>query len=172
MCSNKSVQSTRTVTCEIKNLDDLDRLAARVVEYLPQSAIVTLRGELGAGKTTFVKAIAHAVGIDPSPVTSPTFNLITVHDLPENTIRLIHADMYRVTEPDELMETGWDAAIVAPAEYRCWAFIEWPQKIASALPPHRLTIKLEVTGELSRRVTINGMGKDYDSIPTRILQKL
>ncbi len=170
MCSNRSVQSSRNVTCEIRSLDDLDRLASRLVAHLPKSAVVTLQGELGAGKTTFVKAIAQAVGIDPSHVTSPTFNLITVHESPENTIRLVHADMYRVTDPDELIETGWDSAIVAPTEYRCWAFVEWPQKIASALPPHRLTIKLEVTGEFSRRLTINGKGVDYDSIPTHINQ--
>ena len=170
MCSSKSVQSSKNVTIEIRSLDDLDRLASRLVEHLPKSAVVTLQGELGAGKTTFVKAIAQAAGIDPSHVTSPTFNLITVHESPENTIRLVHADMYRVTDPDELIETGWDSAIVAPTEYRCWTFVEWPQKIASALPAHRLSITLEVTGESSRRMTIKGVGTDYETIPPFIIQ--
>ena len=91
MSSNESVESSRTVTCEIKNLDDLHQVASRIVKHLPQSALVTLQGELGAGKTTFVKAIADSVEIDPSHVTSPTFNLITIHESPENTIRLVHA---------------------------------------------------------------------------------
>ncbi|HAO71638.1 MAG: tRNA (adenosine(37)-N6)-threonylcarbamoyltransferase complex ATPase subunit type 1 TsaE [Planctomycetes bacterium] len=170
MSSNESVESSRTVTCEIKNLDDLHQVASRIVKHLPQSALVTLQGELGAGKTTFVKAIADSVEIDPAHVTSPTFNLITIHESPENTIRLVHADMYRVTDPDELIETGWDTALVVPSEYRCWAFVEWPQKIASALPAHRLSITLKVTGESSRQLTIKGTGTNYEQIPMLIMQ--
>ena len=170
MCSNKSVDSSKTETREIQNLDDLHHVASRMAEHLPHTAIVTLQGELGAGKTTFVKAIAAAVAIDPSNVTSPTFNLITIHESPENTLRLVHADMYRVIDPDELIETGWDTALDAPSGYRCWAFVEWPQKIASALPAHRLSITLEVTGESSRRMTIKGMGTNYEPIPALIIQ--
>jgi len=170
MSSNESVESSRTVTCEIKNLDDLHQVASRIVKHLPQSALVTLQGELGAGKTTFVKAIADSVEIDPAHVTSPTFNLITIHESPENTIRLVHADMYRVTDPDELIETGWDTALVVPSEYLFWAFVEWPQKIASALPAHRLSITLKVTGESSRQLTIKGTGTNYEQIPMLIMQ--
>ena len=82
MSSNESVESSRTVTCEIKSLDDLHHVASLIVKHLPQSALVTLQGELGAGKTTFVKAIADSVEIDPAHVTSPTFNLITIHESP------------------------------------------------------------------------------------------
>jgi tRNA A37 threonylcarbamoyladenosine biosynthesis protein TsaE len=78
--------------------------------------------------------------------------------------------MYRMADPDELIETGWDTALDAPSGYRCWAFVEWPQKIASALPAHRLSITLEVTGESSRRMTIKGMGTNYEPIPALIIQ--
>ncbi|HBU38217.1 MAG TPA: tRNA (adenosine(37)-N6)-threonylcarbamoyltransferase complex ATPase subunit type 1 TsaE [Planctomycetaceae bacterium] len=170
MCFNKSVNSSKTETREIQNLDDLHHVASRMAEHLPHTALITLQGELGAGKTTFVKAIAAAVAIDPSNVTSPTFNLITIHESPENTLRLVHADMYRMADPDELIETGWDTALDAPSGYRCWTFVEWPQKIASALPAHRLSITLEVTGESSRRMTIKGVGTDYETIPPVIIQ--
>lgn len=170
MSSNKPVGSSKTETCEIQNLDDLHHVALRMAEHLPHKALVTLQGELGAGKTTFVKAIAAAVAIDPANVTSPTFNLITIHESPENTLRLVHADMYRVVDPDELIETGWDSALDAPSGYRCWAFVEWPQKIASALPAHRLSITLEVTGESSRRMKIKGAGPNYEPIPAIIIQ--
>ena len=170
MSSNNSVDSSKTETCEILNLDDLHHVASLMAEHLPHTALVTLQGELGAGKTTFVKAIAAAVAIDPSNVTSPTFNLITIHESPENTLRLVHADMYRMADPDELIETGWDTALDPPPGYRCWAFVEWPQKIASALPAHRLSITLEVTGESSRRMTIKGMGTNYEPIHALIIQ--
>ena len=60
----------------------LTPLARRLVEALPSSGFVTLEGDLGAGKTTFVKAVAAAIGIDPVEVVSPTFGLIHVHDIP------------------------------------------------------------------------------------------
>ena len=170
MSSNKSAESIKTETCEIQNLDDLHHVASRMAGQLPHTALVTLQGELGAGKTTFVKAIAAAVAINPAHVTSPTFNLITIHESPANALRLVHADMYRVIDPDELIETGWDAALDAPSGYRCWAFVEWPQKIASTLPADRLSIKFEVTGESSRRMTIKGTGAHYESIPALITQ--
>ena len=170
MCFNKSVNSSKTETREIQNLEELHHVASRMAEHLPHTALITLQGELGAGKTTFVKAIAAAVAIDPSNVTSPTFNLITIHESPENTIRLVHADMYRVADPDELIETGWDTALDPPSGYRCWAFVEWPQKIASALPAHCLSITLKVTGESSRQLTIKGTGTNYEQIPTLIIQ--
>ena len=117
-----------------------------------------------------MKAIAESEGFDPAHVTSRPFNLITIHESPENTIRLVHADMYRVTDPDELIETGWDTALVVPSEYRCWAFVEWPQKIAYALPAHCLSITLKVTGESSRQLTIKGTGTNYEQIPMLIIQ--
>ena len=165
MCSNKPVGASETAFCNIKDVDELQRVASAIAEHLPNSAYVALEGELGAGKTTFVKAIAAAADIDPSHITSPTFNLITIHESPENSLRIVHADMYRVSDPEELIEMGWDTALAAPSGYLCWAFIEWPQKIVSALPAHRLNIKLEVTGETRRRLIIKGTGTNYKQIP-------
>ena len=87
----------------------LSRLAAVVVEALPSRAFIALAGDLGAGKTTFVKAIAAAAGIDPTDVVSPTFGLIHVHEGPQG--RIVHADFYRLAAADELRETGWEDAI-------------------------------------------------------------
>ena len=164
MCSNKPVGATERAFCNIKDIDELHRVASTIAEHLPSSACVALEGELGAGKTTFVKAMAAAAEIDPLYVTSPTFDLITIHESPENAIRIVHADMYRLSDPEELIEMGWDTALAAPSGYRCWAFIEWPQRIASALPAHRLNIKLEVTGEYRRQLIITGAGTNYEQI--------
>ena len=108
MCSNKPVGATERAFCNIKDIDELHRVASTIAKHLPSSACVALEGELGAGKTTFVKAMAAAAEIDPSYVTSPTFNLITIHESPENAIRIVHADMYRVSDPEELIEMGWE----------------------------------------------------------------
>ena len=162
------MNSNDSMIQDIACLQDLECFASKLAEHLPQSALVTLEGDLGAGKTTFVKAVANAVGIDPSTVASPTFNLITIHESQDIMLRFIHADMYRLTDPDELIETGWDSALTAPPEYRCWTFVEWPQRIAPALPTERLCITFEVTGESSRRLYLHALGSKYQSVETNI----
>ena len=73
---------TPALTVAVPDEAALAPLARRLVAALPPRALVTLVGDLGAGKTTFVKAVAAAMGIDPTEVVSPTFGLIHVHDVP------------------------------------------------------------------------------------------
>ena len=113
-----------------------------------------LEGDLGAGKTTFVKAIAAAVGIDPAEVVSPTFGLIHVHAVPgahgghrhDTPERLVHADLYRLTGPGDLAEIGWEDATAG----RCWVFVEWPARAPTALPADRLDIAITIDSETGR----------------------
>ncbi len=172
MSLNKKINSNNSSIQEITCLNDLDCFATRLAEHLPSSALVTLEGELGSGKTTFVKFVAKAVGIDPSTVTSPTFNLITIHESPDTMLRLVHAGMYRMIDPSELIETGWDSALAPPRGHRCWAFVEWPQRIATALPTERLRISLEVTGESSRRLHLEYCGSKYQSVKPYMLHSV
>ena len=165
MPSNDSVASPASGTIAITDLASLDRFASRLAACLPATAVVTLEGDLGAGKTTLVKAVAAATGIDPAEVTSPTFSLIQIHDTPTGELRLVHADMYRLSDPDELQELGWEE-LLEPAEgRRCWIFLEWPQRIAAALPENRLAIRIAITGETSRQLMLTGFGAPYATIP-------
>ena len=154
--------------CDIEDLAALDRFAAQLVQHLPQTALVTLEGDLGAGKTTLVKALAAAAGIDPALVTSPTFSLIQVYDHVDESLRLVHADMYRLTAVEELPELGWEDAIATIPGGRCWAFVEWSSRIAPALPAEKLELSLAITGETSRRLTLTGTGPEYATIPPAI----
>lgn len=140
----------------------LPRLAAAVVAALPPQAFVALHGDLGAGKTTFVKQVAAAAGIDPTDVVSPTFGLIHVHDGP--TSRLVHADMYRLLDASDLHETGWDDAIAAP----CQAFVEWPERIASALPTDRLDVTIAIDGPTSRTFSFTATGPVHEAAVARL----
>jgi tRNA threonylcarbamoyl adenosine modification protein YjeE len=143
----------KALSCSIRIADEseLPSVALALAAALPERAFVTLEGDLGAGKTTFVKAIAAAVGIDPGEVLSPTFGLIHVYDLPRSgpTARLVHADMYRLGAAADLHETGWDDAIAGP----CWVFVEWPRRIAAALPADRLDLTIDIDSETGRTIT-------------------
>ena len=120
-------------------------LARFVASSLPAGAFVALVGDLGAGKTTFVKAVAAAAGIDPTTVVSPTFGLIHEYPLPplpgETAARtLVHADMYRLAAGEDLRETGWEDAVAAA----WWTFVEWPERIAASLPSDRLDVEIVI----------------------------
>ncbi|MFM1903732.1 MAG: hypothetical protein RLZZ440_1632 [Planctomycetota bacterium] len=132
-------------------------LAARLVAALPRRMLLAVTGDLGAGKTTFIKAVAAACGLDPAEVISPTFGLIHEYLLPERPglpERLIHADLYRLTGSDELAETGWEDATAGD----CWVFLEWPERIAAALPAERIDLAIEIVGRSARRFHFRGRG--------------
>ena len=144
-------------TIRIADEAGLAGFARRLVATLPTRAFVTLSGELGAGKTTLVKAVAAAAGLDPAEVISPTFGLIHEHGLPAaagRPARLVHADLYRLTGIDELAETGWEDAVSGDT----WVFVEWPERIAAALPAERLEITIGIESPSARTLACRGLG--------------
>jgi len=149
-----------TASCSVADEAALGRLAGRLAAALGARVFIALSGDLGAGKTTFVKALAAAIGIDPAEVTSPTFGLIHVHEPPAvagsapKPARIVHADLYRLTAVAELRETGWDDAIVGDA----WVLVEWPERAAAALPDDRIDVAIEITGPEARRLVFTGRG--------------
>ena len=98
--------------------------------------VVTLRGELGAGKTTLARAICRGYGV-PNEVTSPTFTL--VHEYRGARSPVYHLDLYRLKGPDDLANIGWDEIISAEA----LILIEWPERAGELLPPDHVRILLQ-----------------------------
>lgn len=145
-------QTAMTSTVGVSDEAALARLAAMVVAARPPRAFFALHGDLGAGKTTFVKAAAAALGIDPVAVISPTFGLLHMHDGPQ--ARLLHADLYRLADPAELHETGWDDAVAA-ADVVC---VEWPERIATALPVDRVDVTFTIESPTARTLTFVARG--------------
>ncbi len=112
-------------------------LAAELAAALPPAATLALHGDLGVGKTTFVQGLARGLGIREM-VTSPTFNIFTLHRGPTN---LLHLDAYRLEgarEVDDLLLTDF---MIPP-----WCLaVEWPEKIAAWLPEGTLHLELGIT---------------------------
>jgi tRNA threonylcarbamoyladenosine biosynthesis protein TsaE len=90
----------------LKALEDTQALAREILPLLPRGAVVALQGPLGAGKTTFVRFLAEALGF-PGRVTSPTYTLIHTYPTPEGP--LVHADLYRLKDPKLLLPQLWSA---------------------------------------------------------------
>lgn len=101
--------------------------------------VIALEGDLGAGKTAFarefIRARLAADGIAAGAIPSPTFTLVQIYDAPSGVIW--HVDLYRLEGPDESAELGLEEAF---AEAIC--LIEWPERLAGALPPATLTVAL------------------------------
>ena len=112
---------------------------------LKPPAIVTLEGDLGAGKTTLAKAICAGVGV-ASDVTSPTFSLVNLYEVDDTTV--YHLDLYRLRGPDDLTNLGWDDIVNSDSI----VMIEWPERAAGRLPADAIRIRLEhIPGDESRR---------------------
>ncbi|UOQ51436.1 tRNA (adenosine(37)-N6)-threonylcarbamoyltransferase complex ATPase subunit type 1 TsaE [Hymenobacter cellulosivorans] len=128
----------------IPTLAALPQAAAQVVPLLTGHSILVFEGEMGAGKTTFIKALCRELGV-PDDVSSPTFALVNeyrdAHDQP-----IYHFDFYRIEKPEEAENIG--VLEYFDSGYLC--LVEWPSRVEALLPPKRLLVTLTVTGPESR----------------------
>lgn len=113
-------------------------VAGQLAALLTGNVTLALHGNLGVGKTTFVQGLARGFGVGES-VTSPTFNIYTVHRAPART--LVHLDAYRLENARQVEDLLLEDFLVAP-----WCLaIEWPEKIAHWIPPDALHLELGIT---------------------------
>lgn len=118
--------------------DSLEAWGRALGAVLPRPVCFAFEGDLGAGKTTLVRAIADGLSVrDLASVTSPTFSLVQEYDAPRGPV--VHVDLYRLRTPAELEALGWEEIIDrAPV-----LLVEWPDRAFGTLPPDTITISLE-----------------------------
>jgi tRNA threonylcarbamoyladenosine biosynthesis protein TsaE len=139
----------------VVTLEDTEQEAARFVRSLaPKEAgatLVTLAGDLGAGKTSYTKAVAKTLGIAEN-VTSPTFVLEKIYVLPEGNIfkKLVHIDAYRLNEGSELSALGFADLLQDAGNL---IMLEWPERVADILPTPAVALTLEIQEDGSRKIT-------------------
>jgi tRNA threonylcarbamoyladenosine biosynthesis protein TsaE len=134
----------------LADLEELHREAARFARSLVPNAsratLVALSGELGAGKTSFVQGVAETLGVT-EPITSPTFVLEKVYELPDGAAftRLVHIDAYRLEGERSLAPLGFAELAADPGNL---ILLEWPELVASQLPnaDHHLTLTVAGNG--------------------------
>ncbi|HEY4489042.1 MAG TPA: tRNA (adenosine(37)-N6)-threonylcarbamoyltransferase complex ATPase subunit type 1 TsaE [Candidatus Paceibacterota bacterium] len=138
----------------LHSLEELTEEANTFISRLtPQNTatLVTLSGELGAGKTAFTQALARALGVTEH-VTSPTFVLEKIYELPEGQKfkHLVHIDAYRLEGGSSLAPLGFDGIIKDPGNL---VVLEWPERVQDILPTPTHTVTLEVLPNNSRSIT-------------------
>ena len=122
----------------LPDADATDRLGAVLAQTRPPRAIVYLRGDLGAGKSTLARALLRALGVTGA-IRSPTYTLVERYPVGDGDA--VHLDLYRIGDPGELEFLGLDAG-----EGTLW-LVEWPERGASALPPADLDVALALDGQ-------------------------
>ncbi len=147
------------VTITARTVAETQAVAARLAPLLLPGDCITLAGDLGAGKTTWARGLAIALGIPASAVTSPTFTLL--HEYRGGRLPMYHADAYRLTRAADADETGIADVLNAGDGV---VVIEWASHIAAALPPERLEITLTDTGGDTRTVTLTGIGARWANL--------
>lgn len=141
---------------DLPNPDATEDLARRIAPHLGAGDCILLEGEIGAGKSTFARALltarlAQKGRIEDIP--SPTFTLVQVYDLGD--VEAWHFDLYRLGSPDDAIELGLDEALETAI-----CLIEWPDRLGSETPRTALTIHLSMTPAEGRHITVSTHSPD------------
>lgn len=131
----ESRSALNTITAKLQDENATAALAGVVADWLRRGDMVALYGDLGAGKTSFCRALISALAGTPQEVPSPTFTLVQTYDVRPATVW--HFDLYRLSGMDEMYELGWD-----DARSDGITLVEWPDRLEDLLPEDRLDINL------------------------------
>lgn len=138
--------------------EDTAQLAERLGRHLRAGDVLLLSGGIGAGKSHFARALILSQLAEPEDVPSPTFTLVQTYDLPRS--ELWHADLYRLGDPDQIVELG-----LVDAFQTAICLVEWPDRLADLTPPDALGIRIDDPARNdTREITLTWTDTRWDAI--------
>lgn len=141
----------------LKGLRDTEDFGIKLGKTLKGGDVLSLTGDLGAGKTTLTKSIGKGLGVEEY-ITSPTFSLINEY---KGRVNVYHFDVYRLDDVDDLYDLGFEDYFYSDGV----TIVEWGDKIKEFLPDNTIDVYIEKGKELDERiVTISGRGERFESI--------
>lgn len=132
----------------ISNINDISAAAQKFVENMGTNRVFAFYGKMGAGKTTFIKAVCESMGIT-DVITSPTFAIVNEYSNDETGLTVYHFDFYRIKKIEEVYDMGYEEYFYSG----CPCFIEWPELIEKLLPQDAVKVTIEEQADGSRKVT-------------------
>jgi tRNA threonylcarbamoyladenosine biosynthesis protein TsaE len=147
---NTDMEETEHIT---HSAEETRALGATLIRGILPGSILALRGDLGAGKTTFVQGLLEELGAE-KPYVSPTFVIMKQYDFPESSgngiRRIYHVDAYRIDDPADMEKLGFDEWCADPEGF---VLVEWPEKIDTLLPENTKTVSLRWLSDTDREIS-------------------
>jgi tRNA threonylcarbamoyladenosine biosynthesis protein TsaE len=139
---------TSAVIHQSKSVADTEAIAADLAGHLVGGEVIALEGDLGAGKTQFVRGLVRGLGGEQRAVSSPTYVLLNVYD--SGRLMVFHLDAYRVTGADDFEAIGFNELL----EQGGVVAVEWPQRVPSLLPSKQIRVRITAIDESVREIEI------------------
>lgn len=128
---------------QVDSPNQLPEAANRLLNFAGTQKVFLFFGEMGAGKTTFIKALSRALGVIDA-VSSPTYSIVNEYSLTDGSV--YHFDFYRLKSQEEAFDIGFEEYLYSNK----YCFIEWPEKIKDLWPPEFVSVKIEVINQTTR----------------------
>ena len=138
---------------KIQSLDHIHEAAREFIAAMGDNTVFALYGKMGAGKTTFVKALCQELGVE-DVVTSPTFAVINEYRSGIAGELIYHFDFYRIKKLEEVYDMGYEDYFYSGA----LCFIEWPELVEELLPGNTVKVTIEELEDGSRKLTMENLG--------------
>ena len=130
-----------------RNPDDLVAVAEEILHSVPKERLFAFYGEMGAGKTTLIKAFCRVLG-STDVVSSPTFSLVNEYEDGSGN-SLFHFDFYRIKKLEEVYDIGFEEYVYSGH----YCFLEWPERMAELLPENYVYVSIDVLNDKERKIT-------------------
>ncbi|MEY8021904.1 tRNA (adenosine(37)-N6)-threonylcarbamoyltransferase complex ATPase subunit type 1 TsaE [Muriicola sp. SD30] len=133
----------------IYSFKDIENIAQKLLDLIPEYSVICLHGRMGTGKTTFIKALVKQLGGEEQAY-SPTFGIVNEYRYPNGDLLGYHFDFYRMNNPEEALDLGLEEYLTRDV----WVFIEWPEKVGDLLPDECINLHLKILDPLTRELTL------------------
>ena len=134
---------------DVKSVADLEQAARRFVEEMGDETVYAFYGEMGAGKTTFIRALAAALGVEDDVANSPSFSIINEYRSDTTAELIYHFELYLLDSMDEAMDIGVEDS----SDSGALCLLEWPARIEPMLPDDTVRVTITVNPDESRTIT-------------------
>ena len=131
----------------INNIKDINKAARTFIDYMPEGNVIAFYGNMGAGKTTFIKALCEELGVEDE-VTSPTFAIVNEYTCNNAPSKIYHFDFYRIKKLEEVYDMGYEDYFYSDS----LCLIEWPELIEELLPDDVTKVHIIEEPDASRKI--------------------
>lgn len=139
-----------TTTIHVENIEGLPAAAGEFLSLMGDETVYAFRGEMGAGKTTFISALSQALGVDADEANSPSFAIVNEYRSGTTAELIYHFDLYRLDNLEEVMDIGFEDYLDSGA----LCLIEWPEIVADILPDDTVWVDIRSNDDGSRDITV------------------